>query len=44
MSKAQRKQLDEITAKIKDARARGDWDEYFRQTADWRFVFGQTLR
>jgi hypothetical protein len=44
MSNAQRKQLSEIDALAKAAKARGDWNEYFRQLEDWRFCFRQTFR
>lgn len=43
MTKAQRKQLDEIKALRAAAKARGDWAEVHRLDEDWSFVFRQTL-
>ncbi len=44
MTKAQKKQLDEISALRREAAARRDWAEVARLEEDWRFVFMQTLR
>lgn len=44
MTKAQKKQLDEISALRREAAARRDWAEVARLEEDWRFVFRQTYR
>lgn len=43
MNKATRKQLAEIDALAKAAKARGDWNEYIRQIENWQFVFRSTF-
>lgn len=44
MTKEQRKQLDEISAKRKEAKERGDWKTVHECDSDWSFVFRQTFR
>lgn len=44
MTKAQKKQLDEISALRREAAKRRDWAEVARLEEDWRFVFRQTYR